>query len=88
MTLFRATVIDAVGTVLPDCRLRVDQDAGVLVDGGLVAARGSFTDLRAAHPDEPVVNLADGLLLPGFVDTHAHYPQARVIGSLDLPLLE
>lgn len=34
------------------------------------------------------MHLADGLLLPGFVDTHAHYPQVRAIGSLDLPLLE
>ena len=28
------------------------------------------------------------MLLPGFVDTHVHYPQIRVIGGLGMPLLD
>lgn len=88
MTLFRATVVDAVGSGLTDCRLRVDEDAGLLVADGMVTARGPFGELSRARPDEPVVRLADGLLLPGFVDTHAHFPQVRAIGGLGLPLLE
>ena len=32
--------------------------------------------------------LTDGLLLPGFVDTHVHFPQARIIGDLGMPLLD
>src|SRR6201999_3244114 len=34
------------------------------------------------------VELADGLLLPGFVDAHVHFPQARIIGGLGMPLLD
>ena len=44
--------------------------------------------LRAEHPDEPVAELTGGLLLPGFVDTHVHYPQIRAIGGLGMPLLD
>ena len=38
--------------------------------------------------DEPVVQLSGGLLMPGFVDTHVHYPQMRAMGGLGMPLLD
>ena len=33
-------------------------------------------------------DLRGGVLLPGFVDTHVHYPQVRAIGGLGMPLLD
>ena len=39
-------------------------------------------------PRSPYRELTDGLLLPGFVDTHVHFPQARIIGDLGMPLLD
>jgi guanine deaminase len=68
--------------------LRHDGDAGLLVVDGVVAARGPWERVRADHPEEDVLDLREGLLLPGFVDTHVHYPQVRVIGALGMPLLE
>lgn len=91
MTLYHATVVDTPGdpfTGDPADALRVDADGGLLVRDGVIAARGSFPGLRAAHPDEPVVELTEGLLLPGFVDTHVHYPQMRAMGGLGMPLLD
>ena len=44
--------------------------------------------MRARHPAETVVDLTDGVLLPGFVDTHVHFPQLRAIGGLGMPLLD
>jgi guanine deaminase len=35
-----------------------------------------------------VVDLRGGLVLPGFVDTHVHFPQVRAVGGLGMPLLE
>jgi guanine deaminase len=35
-----------------------------------------------------VVDLRGGLVLPGFVDTHVHFPQVRAIGGLGMPLLD
>ena len=41
------------------------------------------------RPSADVEDLrAAGVLLPGFVDTHLHFPQTRVIGSASGPLLE
>ncbi len=54
----------------------------------MIVERGPYAELRRQHHDEPVVDLGSGLLLPGFVDTHVHYPQMRAIGALGMPLLE
>ncbi|GAA1650544.1 guanine deaminase [Georgenia ruanii] len=90
MTLYRAAVMDTPRDPLvegPDA-LRADADAGLLVRDGVVAARGPFAAVAAAHPEEEVVDLRAGVLLPGFVDTHVHYPQVRIIGGLGMPLLD
>ncbi len=91
MTLYRATVLDTPGDPFagdPTDALLADQDGGVLVRDGIIVARGGFAELRAADPAEPVVELAGGLLLPGFVDTHVHFPQMRAMGGLGMPLLD
>jgi guanine deaminase len=44
--------------------------------------------VRRDHPTEEVLDLRAGLVLPGLVDTHVHFPQVRVIGGLGLPLLD
>jgi guanine deaminase len=54
----------------------------------MIVARGPFVEIRQAHPAEQVVDLRDGVVLPGFVDTHVHFPQIRAVGGLGLPLLE
>jgi guanine deaminase len=91
MTLYAAAVIDTPGdpfTSDPAEALAVDEDGGLLVRDGVIRARGPFAALRAAYPDEPVTRLSGGVLVPGFVDTHVHFPQVRVIGGLGMPLLD
>ncbi|SEQ93243.1 guanine deaminase [Microlunatus flavus] len=91
MTLYRALVVDVAAnpfTTEPSAALRADDDAGLLVRDGRVVERGPYADLRRSHPDEDTVDLRDGVLLPGFVDTHVHYPQVRAIGGLGMPLLD
>ena len=89
MTLYRATVMDVpTDPFLDDPSLRVDADGGLLVRDGVIEARGAYAEVRAGHPQEEVVDLRGGVLLPGFVDTHVHYPQVRVIGGLGMPLLD
>jgi guanine deaminase len=88
MTLYRAQVLDTPDDPFRGGALRADADAGLLVVDGSIAGRGPYADLRREHPDETVVDLRSGLLLPGFVDTHVHYPQVRAIGALGMPLLE
>jgi guanine deaminase len=87
--LFRGTFFDTPDDPFTGGALRAEDDGGVLVDdNGIVAARGAFASLAAAHPHADVVDLRGGLVLPGFVDTHVHFPQLRCIGALGMPLLE
>jgi guanine deaminase len=88
MTLYRAQVMDTPVDPFRGGALRADADAGVLVEDGLIVERGPYAEVRREHPGETVVDLRPGLLLPGFVDTHVHYPQVRAIGALGMPLLE
>ncbi|WP_053204177.1 guanine deaminase [Jiangella muralis] len=88
MTIFRGAVFDTPESPFAGGRLRASSDEGIVVRDGVIEARGPFTELRGAHRDDDVVALDGGLLLPGFVDTHVHFPQVRVIGGIGLPLLE
>lgn len=64
------------------------EDGGLLVRDGVIVQSGSFSAVRQIQPRAEVVDLRGGLLLPGFVDTHVHFPQVRIIGGLGLPLLD
>lgn len=86
MTIYRCTVFDTPGELGDD--LRTDQDCGLVVRDGVIQARADFARSRADYPDDEVVDLREGFLLPGLVDTHVHYPQARIIGGLGMPLLQ
>ena len=85
MTLYRAQVIDTPVDPFSGGALRCDADAGLLVEDGVIVDRGGFAHLRRRHPEADVVELPDGILLPGLVDTHVHFPQVRVIGALGMP---
>jgi len=61
---------------------------GVLVRDGRIAAVGEADALRAAHPQVPVTDHGAGLILPGFVDAHMHYPQTGIIASWGKRLID
>jgi guanine deaminase len=65
---------------------RVDELADATID---LDAAGRILAVGPAAPDCPVPETHPGaVLLPGFVDTHLHFPQTRVIGSASGALLE
>lgn len=45
---------------------------GVRVVGSTIEAVGPHAELRAAHPDDEIVDGAGQILLPGFVNAHVH----------------
>ncbi|PLZ01132.1 guanine deaminase [Burkholderia sp. WAC0059] len=58
------------------------EDGGVIVENGRVLASGAWTSLAAQlAPDANVRELRDKLIVPGFIDTHVHYPQTEMIAS-------
>jgi guanine deaminase len=89
VTIYRARVLDVPEDPFLGGTLRSEQDAGIAVGlDGLITDRGAFAQVRARNPSADVCELGDGLLLTGFVDTHVHFPQARIIGGLGMPLLD
>ncbi len=61
---------------------------GVLIEAGLITATGTADDLRRAHPEATVTDYGDALILPGFVDAHAHFPQTAMIASWGKRLID
>jgi guanine deaminase len=88
MTLFRGMVLDTPDDPFTGGVLRAESDAGLLVRDGVLLERGPFVEVRARHLGEDVVDLTGGMVLPGLVDTHVHFPQVRAIGGLGMPLLD
>ncbi|MDQ7988156.1 MAG: guanine deaminase [Candidatus Dactylopiibacterium sp.] len=69
------------------------EDGALFVEDGHVSFCGDFAALEAAVPvaRRDAARLCDyrgKLLLPGFVDSHVHYPQLRVLGSWGRQLLD
>lgn len=60
--------------------IRYHADGLLVVEDGLVLAFGPYAELADSFGDVPVEAL-DGLLVPGFVDAHVHYPQTGRIAS-------
>jgi guanine deaminase len=63
-------------------------DGGLAIENGKVADCGDYSTVREAHPDAAVRDLRGGYILPGFIDTHVHFPQVRIVGGLGYGLLD
>lgn len=65
-----------------------EEDGGILVRDGKIAAIGDFLTVSASASDVAVVDHRPHLILPGFIDAHAHMPQMQVIASYGAELLD
>ena len=87
--LFRATLFHTPANPFrEEGALRSYADGGLLVREGRVVASGNFDDVRRVDPQAVVVDWRGGVLLPGLVDVHVHYPQLPIIGRLGRTLLD
>lgn len=65
------------------------EDGALVIDQGRIVAIGPASHLMPSLPaDARVIAHGRRLLLPGFIDTHIHYPQTDVIGSAGHTLLD
>ena len=66
-----------------DGLLVVDIDSGKIIDVG------NFSDIGLGYDlSSNLIHFTDRLIMPGFVDTHVHYPQYKVIASYGASLIE
>lgn len=68
--------------------LRHWPDGLLILRDGRIEAQGAAEDLLPQlAPDQPI-EAFQGLLMPGFIDTHIHYPQTGIIASPGEQLLD
>ncbi|WP_011582155.1 MULTISPECIES: guanine deaminase [Chelativorans] len=89
-TLIRARLLTFLGEPQgPDdhSSYRYEEDGAVLVDGGVILNVGTYAEIAPAAAGARVIDHRPHLLMPGFIDPHAHFPQMQVIASYGAELL-
>jgi guanine deaminase len=65
-----------------------EEDGGILIRDGRIAAVGDFSLISAEARDAEIIDHRPHILMPGFIDAHAHFPQMQIIGSYGAELLD
>ncbi len=63
-------------------------DGLLVLEDGKVKAFGPYKELQAEYGEVPTTVYAERLIMPGFIDTHIHYPQTEMIAAYGEQLLE
>ena len=89
MNILRATIFHTPRNPFLDANALVAHiDGALAIENGRVADCGDYSAVVKAHPDAAVRDLRGGYILPGFIDTHVHFPQVRILGGLGYSLLD
>ncbi|WNC68297.1 guanine deaminase [Thalassotalea nanhaiensis] len=65
------------------------EDGLLIIKNGLIEQVGEASELLPTLDSNiDVVHYENGLIMPGFIDTHVHYPQTEMIASYGEQLLE
>lgn len=64
------------------------RQGAVRIEAGRIAEVGDAEALLAAYPEVPRTDHGDHLIMAGFVDCHAHYPQTAIIASWGKRLID
>ena len=66
-----------------------ESDALILIEDGKIKSFGSYEQLKSSLPDQiELITYKDSLILPGFIDTHIHYPQTQIMGAFGKQLID
>lgn len=69
-----------------DC-FRFFEDGGLVIENGLVKDIGEYEIFAPKYSNFEVIDYSGNLIMPGFIDTHIHYPQTEIIGSYGKQLI-
>lgn len=80
---YRASILHFTGDpAFDDKSYAWHEDGLLIVEDGRVTAAGDYAQLRDRLPQDAQVHDYRGkLIVPGFIDTHIHYPQTDMIAS-------
>ncbi|MCL5260660.1 MAG: guanine deaminase [Gammaproteobacteria bacterium] len=91
-TAFRASILHF--TDMPKSRSDTTsyqywKDGLLVVADGKVVAVGDTAEIKKTLPENTqIIDYSGYLIMPGFIDTHIHYPQTEIIASYGEQLLE
>lgn len=88
---FRGLVLDFVDDPFYVAELesvRYIADGLLVIEDGKVKDLGAYQDLSQKYSAVPVTSYPGMVILPGFIDTHIHFPQTEMIASYGEQLLE
>lgn len=63
-------------------------DGLLIINNGLVEAVGEYAQLKERVSPEQITQHGNKLILPGFIDTHLHFPQMEMIAAYGKQLLD
>lgn len=86
--LFRASIAHfPESTVTPDDALQTFADGALVISDEQIVAVGNYADLHPEYPDAQIHDHRGNWILPGFIDSHLHYPQTEMIARYGKQLL-
>jgi guanine deaminase len=89
VTVYRAELLSVPQDPAKDsAAIRHHPDGLLAVEDGHVVAFGAWDDLHTRFADAEIVDHSGKLIVPGFVDTHVHFPQTDRIAAHGEQLLE
>ncbi len=68
--------------------VRYIPDGLLVLENGKIKAFGHYETLQSEYGNIPTTVYAEQLIMPGFIDTHIHYPQTEIIAAYGEQLLE
>lgn len=68
--------------------VRYVADGLLILEDGKVKEFGAYDTLRCKYTDLAITSYAGRLIMPGFIDTHIHFPQTEMIAAYGEQLLE
>ncbi|MBC2769138.1 guanine deaminase [Pusillimonas minor] len=68
--------------------MHFEPDGLIIIDDGVITFSGNYADGAGLVQGHPVTHYTDAVILPGFIDTHVHYPQLQMIGAYGAQLID
>src|SRR5699024_10345672 len=92
LQLFRASILhflnDPSVTSSISANYAYWEDGLLVVEDGKIKAVGDYSELIGDYKGSKITVYNGKLLMPGFIDTHIHFPQTEMIASYGAELLD
>lgn len=91
MKIIRGNIFDYIDEYCVDPQnpvARYFEDGGIVVEDGKVKEVDFFKTLKEKYADAEVTDYSGCLIMPGFIDSHIHFPQTEIVASYGHQLME